>query len=296
MNALGEQQASSRMAQVMESHVGWQPGGLQHSFVFAMERNRFQRTASRISESEVAIFPLGAREQALLSLLCAACLERPDYALRNSNNASTTLRFHFGDLKLAADALERLVHPEGASLEINIRPSEPEDFAASEGKRESEYNNRLEAIAARGLQELSRAVDIESVSLRPGDSRCVNQRRDVACDHAPSERLTERATQHSSDVGDRLRRQAVLLDFLAPLALHLVGLSLLFKQRLKLLGREFIEPDFAEHRNDVPVDDRGEALDAPWSRSCLEGVFEPAFEELCDGLSLGCHRKTTRLV
>ena len=94
-----------------------------------MERNWFQRATSRIREDEVAIFPLQAREQSLLSLLCAAGLQRPDYALRNSNNASATLRFHFGDLKLAANALERLVHAEGAFLEINIRPSEAENFA-----------------------------------------------------------------------------------------------------------------------------------------------------------------------
>src|SRR5579862_4027504 len=162
------------MSKIVKPRLNGEFSGTQKPLEIAVQCDRFQRAAGRIREGEIAILPFQAREQSLLGLLRATSFERPDYAFRDGNNAPTAFRFHFCHLKLTADTLERLVHPYRAALEVDIRPSQAENFAATKSEGERKHHDRFETFAARNLQELPRTVGINHVGFWPRDSRRVD--------------------------------------------------------------------------------------------------------------------------
>src|SRR5271156_1043375 len=99
MDAFSEEQTRSCMSKIVKPRLRGKFSFLQKPLEIAVQGNRFQWSAGRAREGEVAIFPFRPSEQAILGLLCAASLEGAHYAFRNCNNPSAPLSLNLGHLK-----------------------------------------------------------------------------------------------------------------------------------------------------------------------------------------------------
>ena len=151
----------------------------------------------------------------------------------------------------------------------------------SQAERQHRAVQRSEPELLTCLDESLGILDREDLETYPLPTRRVGELDDVAGYEKPFLRLRERRAEDGSNVADRLtgqslgdlRRDQLLLD---------------------LLGRDLIERDVAERRNDVGVDLLlVERVGAP-PASRLDAVLEPAPEELAQALLAGADRESER--
>lgn len=140
------------------------------------------------------------------------------------------------------DPLERPTDAKYPSVEIDVRPSEPERLALPEAEHRRDLVECLQPIALRRVQKSARLLRIERRDLMPPDAWAGDEHRHVAGDKAVAECLIQRGAEDGLRVLDGPRGEATR-ELRGEEFADVLGRQL--RQRNALQRRPKMEPDVA---------------------------------------------------
>ena len=114
-------------------------------------------------------------------------------------------RFRLHEDELSVDPLQGLADREGAGVEIDIVPREPQELTLSETGADGSQVERLETVPFDGAEERPDLAGIEWMDRAPGHARRLGELGHVARHKPPALGLPERLSGDGSDVGDAAR-------------------------------------------------------------------------------------------
>lgn len=109
-------------------------------------------------------------------------------------------------VRLELDPLQGMAHRQRAALQVDVLPAEAERLTLAQPEPESDRVERLQAVAADGVEEDSGLHRVQDVVLEALGLGGVRKRCDVSAQHSPTDGLGQRRPEHGPDVVAGARR------------------------------------------------------------------------------------------
>ena len=147
-DSVGEHEAGSGVPQIVETNIR-QPDAAEQTFVGAMKVHRFDWAAIAIAEDQIepSVTPIYASGKAFFELPSAVRVQGSDGILRQWNRPARLQRLRLGQLKFTANSLQRAHYPKLGAIEIDVSPSQAQQFTTAKPQGEADRVYSLEPLA-----------------------------------------------------------------------------------------------------------------------------------------------------